>query len=85
MVNTPNEEDFNQAIQRILTEEYMDAFDDLTVLFKPLEQRKEMIDRIEGRLKNAESIKEKMVRKGIGLEQLREEILDIIGFRIIIP
>lgn len=84
MVNIHNEEDFNQAIQHILSEEYLDAFDDLTFLFEPLEQRKEIIDRVEGRLKNAESIKEKIVRKGIGLEQLREEILDIIGFRIII-
>ena len=59
MVNTLNEEYLNQAIQRILNEEYMDAFDDLTVLFEPLEQRKEMVDRVEWRLKNAKSIRKK--------------------------
>jgi putative GTP pyrophosphokinase len=84
LANTYSEEELNQTIQRILREEYIDAYDDLTALFEPLGQYKEIVDRVEWRLKNVESIKEKMVRKGIGLEQLREEISDIIGFRIII-
>jgi len=84
MKNTFNEEYSIRAIRRILDEEYLETFRTLTLIIESLEQHKEMIDWIERILKNAKSIKEKMARKGIGLEQLREGILDIIGFRIII-
>ena len=78
-----NEEDLI-AIKHIVDEEYLGAFRALAPMITSLEQREEIIDRVEGRLKSAENIKEKMVRKSISFEQLREEILDIIGFRIII-
>lgn len=84
MEKTSNDEDLDLAIQRIVTEEYADAFRSLVALLAPLEQRKEKIDRIERRIKNVKSIRNKMKQKGIGLGQLREQILDIIGIRIIV-
>ncbi|MBM3238117.1 hypothetical protein FJZ31_17640 [Candidatus Poribacteria bacterium] len=77
-------EEYLITIKHIVDKEYLGTFRALVPLITSLEQRKEIIDRVEGRLKDAESIKEKMVQRGIGLEQLREKILDIIGFRIII-
>ena len=78
-----NEEDLI-AIKHIVDEEYLGTFRALAPMITSFEQREEIIDRVEGRLKSAENIKEKMVRRCISFEQLREEILDIIGFRIII-
>jgi len=82
--NIPNEENLIQAVAHIIDEEYSDAYRTLRPIIESLEQREEMVDRVEGRLKNPGSVKDKMIKKGIGLEQLREQILDIIGFRIIV-
>lgn len=79
-----NDESLDLEIQRIVTEEYADALRSLVALLAPLEQRKEKIDRIERRIKTVKSIKDKMKQKGIGLGQLREQIRDIIGIRIVV-
>jgi len=78
------EETLDEVIQRILTEEYVDAFQSIVSLMSTIEQQKDRVDKVEWRLKDLESIKNKMKQKGIGISQLREQIKDIIGIRIVV-
>ena len=89
-----NEEALDEAIERIV-EEYETHYRALgELIVTALEPYRDIIDRIQKRLKDIDhkplalvrlpnSIKQKMERKGIGLEQIRHQIRDIVGIRII--
>ena len=83
-MKSQNEEILDEAIEHIV-EEYETHYRDLgELIVTAFEPYKNIIDRIQKRLKDIDSIKRKMERKGIGLEQIRYQIRDIIGIRIII-
>ena len=78
-----NEEALDEAIEHIV-EEYEVHYRALgELIVTAFEPYRDIIDRIQKRLKDIDSIKRKMGRKGIGLEQIRHQIRDIIGIRVI--
>lgn len=77
------EESLDEAIEQIVSEyevHYRALGELIVTAFEPYGER---IDRIQKRLKDIDSIKRKMMRKSIGLGQIRHQIRDIIGIRII--